>query len=273
MKCLKLLVAILLLSSISNSTNGNSIVLVDSIESPNPGASDQFGMDVEIVGDKIVIGARVDDTRVRDAGANYIFDLNGDYLYDFQNPTPSSGDHFGQDLGSHNGYVLLGDHGNDVGHQNSGSAYLVNLGVGSGSTIHHFYNMVSSNGRNFGWDFASVGNNLFISELRGNGNVGSVHLYDGTTFGLIRTFANPYPGNDDRFGSEIEADSQYLFSSANLDDVSALNSGAVYVHDTNTGALVDEIHNPALNTERKWVWSFYGFKWKHSLYWVNGVPR
>ena len=211
-------------------------------ENPTPAANDQFGFDLGVVGNKVAINARKDDTAGTDSGSVYLFDIeNGILLQTVTNPTPSFGDTFGRGISEYRGNVLIGDHGDDMGHQNSGSAYLVDSETGS---ILETYSNFSAGGRNFGWQVESVNDNLFISELRAGANVGAVHLFNGVTGALVRTFDNPTPASDDRFGWEIAVNDTYLFATAIHDSTLASRSGAVYMFEIATGNLVHTFLSP-----------------------------
>jgi len=64
---------------------------------PTPEREDYFGNAIAPVGpDKVLIGARGDDTGAPNAGAAFLFDVNsGQLLQTFLNPTPAENDYFG----------------------------------------------------------------------------------------------------------------------------------------------------------------------------------
>jgi hypothetical protein len=75
------------------STNG---ILLTTFTNPTPAAGDYFGYSVAAVGnDRLLIGARSDDTGATDAGVAYLFSTNGILLTTFTNSTPATDDRFG----------------------------------------------------------------------------------------------------------------------------------------------------------------------------------
>jgi hypothetical protein len=106
-----------------DATTGN---LLHSFRNPTPAAKDQFGRSVAISGDKVLVGAQLDDAGARDSGAAYLFDAaTGSFLHTFLNPTPARGDGFGGSVAISGNKVLVGASGRDAGAKNSGgTAYL-----------------------------------------------------------------------------------------------------------------------------------------------------
>jgi hypothetical protein len=70
--------------------------LLTSFTNPTPASGDQFGIAVAAVGaDKVIIGAASDDSGATDAGAAYLFGINGNLWCTFKNPSPANGELFG----------------------------------------------------------------------------------------------------------------------------------------------------------------------------------
>jgi len=225
--------------------------VVRSIESPSPGMGDQFAFSIATVGDQMVIGARLADSPATDGGANYVFDATtGDLLLEILNPTPATGDHFGQSLIALDSLVMLGDHGDDFDGQNTGAAYLVDTsGTVTHTNLHTFRNASGVNGQNFGWEFATVPGYVLISSLRGEGGVGSVQLFslEAPGYSYIRTFVNPTSTSNERFGHRILATNDYLFAGAPGANTRAVESGAVYMFRISSGELVHTFYSPGTN--------------------------
>ena len=109
------------------STNGT---LLTTFLNPTPSVGDFFGNSVAAVGsDRVLIGAKWDNTGGSDAGAAYLFSTNGTLLTTFTNPTPEIGyDNFGiavAVVGSNR--VLIGAHQDDTGASDAGAANLFSL--------------------------------------------------------------------------------------------------------------------------------------------------
>ncbi|WP_348918260.1 beta strand repeat-containing protein, partial [Adonisia turfae] len=65
----------------------------------------------------------------------------------------------------------------------------------------------------------------------------------GTRSGLIQSYFNPTPENDDFFGDSVAVDGNNIVISSRLDDTVGVNAGASYLFDTN-GNLLQTLFNP-----------------------------
>ncbi len=105
------------------STNGTLLI---TFTNPTPALNDLFGSALAAVGeDKVLIGAYGDNTGAVNAGAAYLFNINGTLLSTFTNPFPALNDNFGwavSTVGTTN--VLIGAPNDDTGAIDSGTAYL-----------------------------------------------------------------------------------------------------------------------------------------------------
>src|SRR6476619_3453993 len=65
-------------------------VLLRTFNNPTPALDDNFGSSMAALGnDRVLIGARYDDTTATNAGAVYLFHTNGTLLTTFTNPIPA----------------------------------------------------------------------------------------------------------------------------------------------------------------------------------------
>ena len=65
-------------------------VLLRTFNNPTPAIDDNFGSSMAALGnDRLLIGARYDDTTTTNAGAVYLFHTNGALLTTFTNPIPA----------------------------------------------------------------------------------------------------------------------------------------------------------------------------------------
>ena len=86
-----------------------------------------FGNSVAVGCGRIVVGARGDDTSGTNAGAAYIFDLNGNQLAKIKPSDVAAGDEFGFYARIASGYIVAGSYGDDDNGSESGSAYIFDL--------------------------------------------------------------------------------------------------------------------------------------------------
>ena len=101
------------------------LTLTQTFLNPTPNGNDRFGGSVAISGNNVLVGALLDDAAGRDSGAAYLFDaVTGNLLQTFLNPTPASGDNFGNSVAIFGDNVLVGAWLDDAGATDSGAAYL-----------------------------------------------------------------------------------------------------------------------------------------------------
>lgn len=215
--------------------------LLQTFQNPTPGAGDWFGYSIAALGDNILISAPRDNTAGNNAGAVYLFDANGNLLHTFLNPAPATSVRFGGSITALGNNVLIGAHHNSKG-------WVAHLFEGStGTLLQTFHNPTPLVGDN--WWVGSVvafGNNVLIGAAY-DGDMaddGIVYLFEGTTGDLLRTFQNPTPGNDDRFGRSIGVAGNNVLVGAYTDDTLGIKTGTAYLFDGSTGGLLQTFDNP-----------------------------
>ncbi|MBN2474997.1 MAG: tandem-95 repeat protein [Pirellulales bacterium] len=225
--------------------------LLQTFVNPTPGEDDEFGYAVAALGDNVLIGAALDDTPITDSGAVYLFDSQtGGLLQTFFNPTPADNDRFGRAIAASGNRVLIGAYYDDTGANNAGAAYLFD--AATGELLRTFFAPTPNGWDEFGNDVALVGDRVLIAAHRDDTaihNAGAVYLFDANTGALLRTFFNPEPGDDDRFGRSIAVAGENLLVGANWDDTGAIDAGAAYLFDMATGELRQTFPNPTPDLE------------------------
>jgi subtilisin family serine protease len=119
----------------------------------------------------------------------------------------------------------------------------VTVEVGSDAIVNPF----PSQGALFGFDVVADDTGVLVGAPFDDAvgpDSGTAHLFDAATNQLLRTFVNPVAGTDDRFGWKVSMDASHVAVAAPQDDVAGEDSGAVYVFDRATGALVSTLLNP-----------------------------
>lgn len=177
------------------------------ITNPTPARYDLFGAAVAAVGmDRILIGAPHDDTGATNAGAAYLFSLNGTLLMTFTNPTPaevgSAGERFAESLAAvGTDKVLIGAPGDasNPGATYTGAAYLFSTNGTLLRTFRHPPPADFSYG--FGFSVAAVSNDRILVSVSGN-NIVFLFTLDGE---LLATFNPPNPTYAFDFGASLAA--------------------------------------------------------------------
>jgi len=204
-------------------TNGT---LLTTFTNPAPANQALFGNAVAAVGnDRVLIGAYNSNTGATDAGAAYLFSINGTLLVTFTNPAPTVNKYFGFSvaaLGSDR--LLIGAEG-DSG--NAGAAYLFRT---NGTLLTTFTNPIPAVGEEFGSSVAALGNDrVLIGAAGASGLSGAAYLFR-TNGTLITTYTNPTPAAIDFFGSSVAAlGSDRVLIGAERDDTGATDAGSAYL--------------------------------------------
>ena len=233
------------------STNGT---LLTTFANPTPALNDNFGNAVAAVGsDRVLIGAKRDDTGAIRAGAAYLFSANGGLLTTFTNPTPFSDDLFGYAVAAMgNDRVLIGANSDDFGAQDTGRAYLFSA---NGTLLATFNNPTPQSFDSFGSSVAAVGSDRVLIGAEGDNtgapSAGAAYLFS-TNGTLLATINNPTPFSDDLFGDAVAAvGSDRVLIGAPSDNTVASGAGAAYLFSTETftdGLVADAVRARSVTT-------------------------
>ena len=227
-------------------TNGN---VIQTFVNPNPepdsfGGLDFFGRDVAGFGDDVLVGATGEDLGERDAGVVYLFDgASGQLLLTIQNPTPELGEGFGSAIASFGNKIAITAAFDGTASVNGGAVYIFD---GNGTLLQTLVSPQPVEFSQFGNALAAFGDDLLVTEPRGfTGNVraGVVHLFDGDTGTLIRSYFNPTPVAFELFGNSVAASGNNVLIGALRNDKSR-HAGAAYLFDGMTAQLRATLINP-----------------------------
>jgi hypothetical protein len=236
----------------TGATNSGAAYLFDlagnvltTFTNPAPSWNDNFGYALTAVGsDRLLISAFRDDTGKTDAGAAYLFDLGGNLITTFTNPTPAMGDWFGYSvaaLGTNR--VLIGALYDHPGAISAGAAYLFDL---AGNLLSTFTNP-SGVEDFFGYSVATVGSDRVLIGApyndAGATNSGTAYLFD-LAGNVLTTFTNPAPKFRAQFGYSVAVagvrGDRVLIGAPNYNTT---NAGAAYLFDL-AGNLLIAFNNP-----------------------------
>ncbi|MCL4786276.1 MAG: immunoglobulin domain-containing protein [Verrucomicrobia bacterium] len=151
-------------------TNG---MWLTTITNPTPAFDEMFGSAVAAVGsDRVLIGAPYDNTGATDAGAAYLFSVNGTLLTTFTNPTPAADDQFGAAVAAvGDDRVIIGAMMDNTGASDAGSAYLFST---NGTLLITFTNLTPASFDLFGMAVTAVGSDRV---LIGTSEAGEAYLF------------------------------------------------------------------------------------------------
>ncbi len=220
--------------------------LLRTLANPTPVADDEFGISVAISGTTIVVGAHADDTTGTDSGSAYAFNSStGALIATLSNPSPATTDIFGFSVAVSANSILVGAYLDDESGINSGAAYVFNPTTGALQA--EISNPMTAAGESFGNSIAAAGDFVVVGAHSDDTRAqdgGAAYIYNAKTGSLISKISNPSPVAGDLFGYSVAASGNRLAIGAIKDDTGALDTGAVYVFDLTTGALISSILNP-----------------------------
>jgi len=220
--------------------------VLQTFKSPKPDVGHNFGCSVAAVGDRVVIGEyRADKPNLRLAGAAYIFDAStGKMLHTLDKPSLAAEDYFGRAVGVLGENFLIACSGDDAGGKNAGAVFLYDSSTGE---LLQVFRKPEPPSQGFGRAIAAVGDNLLVGDdlddTKGP-NAGAVHLLDGSTGELLRTFYNPMLGRGHGFGKAVAALGNNVLIAEKSFKPSRAEGGSVYLFDGVTGELLRTFQNP-----------------------------
>lgn len=219
--------------------------LLHTYRNPSPDDFDQFGANVALVGDKVLIGAPFEDTGATNAGAAYLFDTSGNLLQSYFNPTPVAADSFGNSVAIVGDKVVIGATNADrSGVFQVGAAYVFDM---SGTLLHTILNPTPAIGEEFGGATRGGVDKVLIRSSKDNAGApasGAAYLFDAASGTLLHSFLNPTPAKSDEFGHAAEVSGEKVLIGAPLDDTAATDTGAAYLFDID-GNLLQTFLNPS----------------------------
>jgi hypothetical protein len=181
--------------------------LLTTITNPSPAIEEWFGYSVALVGgDRIAIGAPLNNAGAAYAGAVYLFTTNGTLLTSITNPTPALDEWFGSAVAAvGSDQVVIGAPYDNTGATDAGAAYLFSA---NGTLLTTFTNPTPAVDDQFGAAVAAVGNDRVLigagMDNTGASDAGSAYLFS-TNGTLLITFTNHTPATFDLFGIAVAA--------------------------------------------------------------------
>src|SRR5439155_932521 len=204
-----------------------------------------FGASVAAAGADVLVGVPL--AGARDVGLAYLLDgLTGAPRVIFQKPIPVAGDFFGAAVAADGDEVLVGAPLDSEPAPNAGAAYLFRRDTAMLERT--FRSPAPAAGDLFGAAVAFAGARVVIgapSAAGGGVEAGAVYVFDRASGNLLVTIQNPTPDPGDEFGSAVAIVGENVLVGAQLDDAGALDTGAAYLFDGGTGALLQTFPNPA----------------------------
>jgi hypothetical protein len=193
---------------IYNVITGN---LVRRINNPTPTTNTQFGKNVKISGELVMVADQ--STTLNNTGSVKVFNIfTGKLLAPLLNPAPIAVDLFGDFIDIYGNYAVVGVNANMSSspyYSAGGAVHLYNLGR-LGLRVTPFTIPSPSTASEFGQSVSLSGQYLSVSASGVNLNRGAVYIYDVSSYSLIKTIPNPNNIGATGFGENTVMNGNYL---------------------------------------------------------------
>jgi serine/threonine protein kinase/outer membrane protein assembly factor BamB len=185
------------------------------------------GNSVGIAGDKIVVGASLDDTDTGDAGMAYVYDAStGELVHRIHSPQPVSKGVFGDRLATVGDKFAI----RRVNVNPAGNKGLVDVfDVESGQLLYTLEDPKPDGGPKFGNALAAAGNNLLVGANSGN----VAYLFDADTGVLLNTFEGK---PETFFGFSVAGGNGTVMIGAPDELIGGVDAGAVHLFEAHPRA-------------------------------------
>ena len=208
------------------------------LQAPSPGADDRFGLRVAIDGDRLVVGAPLDDTTVGgNAGSVHVFDrmggawaLSGTLTAELAGqPDDAAGDQFGIALAIDGDTLLVGSRFDDDGATDAGSVYVF-VRSGGSWIVQAKLNGTPQPGALFGDAVDLDGNRAVVGARYENipaGDQGAAYVFErnGGSWSQVAQLVDPSGSGGDEFGFSVAVSGDRVLVGARYKDGPS-NAGA-----------------------------------------------
>lgn len=226
--------------------DGDTGALKWSVYNPTPEKFDYFGRALAVIGDMIAISGYRDNTGAESAGSVYLVDgASGEMVRAIHHPSPNLNAYFGRSLAVDGQRLVVGADGDSAGAPAGGAAYVFDSATGA--LLLTLHNPTPEANDQFGLAVAVSGEVIAVGAIGDNSGApraGATYLFDRVTGELRATLLNPQPVEDGQFGYTLAAEGDRVLVGAPGNHTGAPASGAVYVYDSASGALLTQLYDP-----------------------------
>jgi len=222
--------------------NGSAYIEVARLIASDAQTYDQFGSSVALSGNRLVVGAYLQDTAALDAGKVYIYDWNGSVYVEVAQLTASDAqahDWFGTSVALSGNRLVVGAYGEDTAALNAGKVYVYEWN--SDTSVYDEVTTVTAADAKannwFGISVALSGNRLVVGAYgvdSGATGAGKVYVYEwsGSAYIEVTAITAADAAAYDLFGVSVTADGGRLVVGAcSVSVPSSVYTGQVYIFD------------------------------------------
>lgn len=222
------------------------------LRAPNPAHDDLFGSELALDGDRLVVGANLDDELGTNAGAVYVYRLDFDQWGLEAKLLPSdgeAGDRFGVSVDIHDDRIVAGSlFDDDLGIEDPGSVYVFARQGGRWNQEAKLLALDPEEDARFGFSVAINGNRIVAGAFRDEGEAtgpfavfdgiqdrGAAYVFvrDSKTWRQEAKLTSPNPMSDAFFGIGVSLDGDVIAVGASGDTALGIepegNEGAMYL--------------------------------------------
>jgi len=189
------------------------IILLRTIETPNPEDHGWFGYPLDMDGDLMVISEwRAEVDEMVEVGRAYVYDTDGNLVSTLQSTTPHSGQVFSASVDILGDHIIIGDYSIKDGVRQVGKAYLYNS---EGTLITTIESPTPKKGGFFSrGGLCLTPDMILVSEMADTDPAGAgiVHIYDYQGV-YLKSISSPSPKASSGFGSLIKYENDLILIS------------------------------------------------------------
>ena len=205
--------------------DGNQLAKIQASDAED---HDQFSYSVAVSDTRIVVGAYAKYTTAPDAGAAYIFDIDGNQLAKIQASDAEAGDRFGYSVAVSDTHIVVGADSEDTTANNAGSAYIFDI---DGNQLAKIQASDAEAGDQFGEKVAVSDTRIVVGaryEDTTATNAGAVYIFDIDGNQLAKKQASDAEDSDN-FGYSVAVSDTHIVVGAPYEDTTASNAGSAYI--------------------------------------------
>ena len=210
---------------------------IKKIQASDKAADDGFGYSVAVSNSRIIIGAPYEDTGASNAGAAYLFDIDGNEIKKITSPFAETDTNFGYSVAISDRWIAIGEPGANSGGDRIGNVQMYDIdgnlkgygATGEDTDQEYFGQAISITNNKL-----AVGVPLYYDSAA---NVGAVFVYrieeNGNCTLLTKLQASDKTGGD-RFGYSVAiSDTCVVAGAPYATELSGYYYGAAYIFDMN----------------------------------------
>jgi outer membrane protein assembly factor BamB len=204
-----------------------------------PETGSWFGLEADICGDRIIVGAHQNSSFYTGAGVAYIFDATtGERMFQLIPDHLNPEDSFGCAVAINDAYAIVGALGDDSIRNNNGAVYVFD--AATGAFIHKLVVSNDPNSTSFGRSIDLDGDMAIVSSYDSASELGTAHIVDIATGQFLHSLCASDGAEDDRFGFSVSISGDRAIVGA----PTRYGAGSAYIFDATTGAQLFKCVKP-----------------------------